>query len=543
MSKKIEKYLYIVSPILILAGLFYYYITGKFESFSIITIVAGAGIGAIFFVRFFDDVVRKITKRKVKAGVNSTIITVVVLALVVVLYLILMNHTKRVDLTQAKRFSLSEQTIKILERLEGPVKAHAFYSKQQDASSITELFTEYKYHYKDFEFEIIDPDLNPGLVEDMGIEEYGDVVLSYKDKTEEVKSKNEEGLTNALIKLSEVEVKKVYFITGHGERSTDDYSKDGYDKIKAAIKTENFDVEELLLLRAEKVPEDCAVLISAGPKLDYEPHELDLIEDYLLEGGRIVFLIDPGEREDHLINIQMFLERYGIVLGNDVIIDPFSRVLSGDFFMPVINSYTYNPITRDFDLATFFRFARSVGAKESDDTRIFARQVASTGEASWAEKDLITLLSGEGAEFNEGIDEKGPVGIIAYSAINLYDETAEDSEMAEEEEAGGEPGGGPLEDDEEKPVEEAFIFVAGDSDFITNAMYQTQGNKDLFLNTINYLSDRGDLITIRPKQQDSVYLTLTSKQGRIAFFIIMIIIPLFVIFVGIYVNIQRRVKS
>ena len=535
MSKKIEKYLYIVSPLLILAGLFNYYITDKFASFSMITIIAGAGIGTIFFVRFFDDVARKITKRKVKAGINSFIITIVVLGLVVILYLVVMNHTKRFDLTMTKRFSLSDQTVKILEKLEGPVKVYAFYSKQQDASGITELFTEYRYHYKDFDFEIIDPDLNPGMVEDMGIEQYGEVVVSYEDRTEDLKSKNEEGLTNALIKLLKIEIKKVYFITGHGEHSIDDYSKDGYDKIRAAIKAENYDIEELLLLREEKVPEDSAVLISAGPKMDYETHELDLVENYLQEGGRVIFLIDPGEKGEQFINIAMFLERYGLVLGNDVIIDQLSRVLSGDFFMPVINSYTYNPITKDFDLATFLRFARSVSTKDTGDTQIFSRIVASTGEASWAEKDLESLFSGEGAQFNEGIDEKGPVGIMAYSRITLGRQPDAGEEVAEETQT--------EEDGEEKPVEEAFIFVAGDSDFITNAMYQTQGNKDLFLNTVNYMSDRGDLITIRPKQQDSVYLTMTAKQGRIAFFISMIIIPLFVIFAGLYINIQRRVKS
>jgi ABC-type uncharacterized transport system involved in gliding motility auxiliary subunit len=367
----------------------------------------------------------------------------------------------------------------------------------------------------------------------MGIEQYGDVVIIYEDRTEELKSKNEEGLTNALIKLLRIEAKKVYFITGHGEHSIDDYSKEGYDKIRAAIKAENYDIEELLLLREEKVPEDSAVLVSAGPKMDYEPHELDLIENYLQEGGRVIFLIDPGEKNEQFINISMFLERYGLVLGSDVIIDQLSRALGGDFFMPVINSYTINPITKDFELATFLRFARSVGTKDTGDTQIFSRIVANTGEASWAEKNLDSLFSGEGAEFNEGIDEKGPVGIMAYSTITLGQE--QDAETMEETET--EVDGG------EKPVQEAFIFVAGDSDFIANAMYQTQGNKDLFLNTVNFMSDRGDLITIRPKQQESVYLTLTSKQGRIAFFISMIIIPLFVIFVGIYINIQRRVKS
>ncbi len=57
--QKIEKYLYIVAPLLILASLFYFYITGKFEYFSIVTLVAGVAIGLLFFLRFYDDIVKK----------------------------------------------------------------------------------------------------------------------------------------------------------------------------------------------------------------------------------------------------------------------------------------------------------------------------------------------------------------------------------------------------------------------------------------------------------------------------------------------------
>lgn len=396
MSKKIEKYLYIVSPLLILASLFNYYLISKFSTFSIISAVAGAGIGAIYLVRFFDDIVKKITRRKVKYGINSFIITVVVLALVVIVYLVLIDHNKRFDLTMTKRFSLSDQTLKILERLEGPAYAYAFYGKQQDTTSIAELFKEYKYRYKDFDFQVIDPDMNPAKVEDMGIEEYGEVVISYGGKTEKIKVNNEEGITNALIKLTQGEIKKVYFIKGHGERSIDDYTKEGYDKIKAAITAENYEVKDILLLREEKVPDDCAVLISAGPKSDYETHELELIEKYLQKEGRVIFLIDPGEEGEQYINIAMFLEQYGLILGEDVIIDPLSRVLSGDFFMPVINSYTYNPITRDFRFATFLRLVRSIRTKETSDGNIFTRDIANTGEASWAETDLKIYLEARG---------------------------------------------------------------------------------------------------------------------------------------------------
>ncbi len=530
MLKKIEKYLYIVSPLLILFSLIYFYLTSKFETVSLITLVAGVGIGIIFIIRFYEDIVKKITRRKVKYGINSVVITVIVLALVVIVYLVLMDNNKIFDLTKTKRFSLSDQTAMILEKLEGPVKGFAFYSKSMDSTSIRELFNEYRYNYKDFEFEIIDPDLNPGIVEDMGVEEYGEVLIRYGGKTEKVKSNNEEGITNALIKLVQTDVKKVYFVTGHGEHSIEDYSNMGYDKIKAAINAENFEVKEILLLREEKVPDDCAVLVLAGPTGDYEPHEVSLMESYIDEGGRVLVLLDPGDTGQDFNNITAFLEQYGLTPGKDVIIDPLSRVLSGDFFMPVINSYTYNPITKDFRMATFLRLVRSIDTNDDAAENIFTRIIANTGEASWAETDLRGLLAGEKVKFDEGADRKGPVPVMAYSRITI--QTEESMEETENEE--GEPEAPPLE---------AYVLAMGDSDFIANAMYQTQGNKDLFLNTINFLADRGDLITVRPKQQESVYLTLTAKQGRVAFLITMILVPLFVIIVGLYFTIQRRVKS
>ncbi len=526
MLQKYEKYFYIVSPILVLISLVFFYLKNEFGMVSIVTLVAGLLIGLLFFLRFYEDIVKKVTRRKIRYGVNSILITVVVIVIVVIVYLVLMDRNKRFDLTQVKRFTLSDQTVKVIEQLEGPVNAYAFYSKQQDPSSITELFERYKYLYKDFKFEIIDPDLNPARVEEMGVTEYGEVIIAYGGRTEKARNSNEEGITNALIKLLQTEIKTVYFITGHGERSPKEYDNSGYDQIKRAIETENYAVEETLLFREEVIPEDAALVIAAGPKTDYDPREIEMLDNFIRDGGRLFFLIDPDDGRNRFVNITAFLEKYGIILGNDVIIDPLSRVLSGDYFMPVINSYTYNPITKDFKLATFLRFARSVKTKADPGERVFARIVAHTGESSWAETNFEGITAGK-ASFDEGVDIKGPVPIMAYATISP------ETESPEEEAA----------QFEERKPEDAIITVVGDSDFVTNAMFQTQGNKDLFLNTINFLADRGELISVRPKQQESVYLTLTAQQGRLAFLISIILIPLFSIAVGIYITIQRRVKS
>lgn len=531
MLNKIEKYLYVFSPILILSSLFYYYFTSSFKLFSAVTLVAGTVIGIIFFVRFYDDIVRKITKRKVKYGVNSVIVTLVVLGLVVIIYMVLMDHNRVFDLTKTKKFTLSDQTVKVLEKFEGPVRAFAFYTKKQDTTSIRILFNEYHYHYKDFDFKIIDPDLNPGEVKNMGIDEYGQVVIEYSGKKEKIRVNNEEGITNALIKLSQTGVKKVYFVTGHGEHGIEDSGNEGYDRINAAINAENYNTEEILIVREDKIPDDCAVLIAAGPQGDYDTHEMKLLDNYIQDGGRIFFLIDPNKKGDPYTNISAFLKRYCLILGNDVIIDPLSRVLAADCFMPVIENYTSNPITKNFRLATFLRFARSISVERDCGKDILTREVAKTGEASWAETNLKDLFTGKKEKFDEGLDTKGPVTVMAYSRITLPEKKGRD----EREEAG--------RSEERSKKKEALILVASDSDFVTNSMYRTQGNKDLFLNAINHLADRGDIISIRPKQQEIVLLTMTAKQGKIVFFVFLIVIPLFVIVSGIVITIQRRLKS
>jgi ABC-type uncharacterized transport system involved in gliding motility auxiliary subunit len=444
----------------------------------------------------------------------------------VIVYLVLMDRNKRIDLTSSGRFTLSAQTLAVLDGLKGPVEVYAFYprSMEQNASVLSDLLDRYHYRYKDFDYEVIDPDRNPGQVKEFGVEQYGDVYMQYGGKREKVKTPTEEGVTNAIIKLSQTQMKKIYFIGGHGEKSIEDYGEGGLDRIAKAIEAEHYKVEQIILARQKDVPEDAALLISAGPESDYDKYEIGVLERYLDRGGRVFFLLDPENPGQKLTAISRLLKQYGIILGNDIIIDRFSQAFGGDYLMPIVSSYTYNPITKDFRFMTFLRLARSVDVSNDTKTGAMARVIANTSDQSWAEKNVALLLSQNRAEFNEGVDQKGPVPVMAYSVKTIGEEPEKS-------------------DDSEKPPQEAIVLAAGDSDFITNSMYQTQGNKDLFLNSVNYLADRGELITVRPKQQESVYVTMTAKQGRIAFFVTVLLIPLFVIAVGIFITVQRRVRT
>ncbi len=517
-----KKYLYVSSPILVLVSLFNFYPRKELDLLSVVTLVAGLIIGLFFFIQFYNEVLKKVMGHRVSLGINALLFTVVLLGIVVILYLFLMDRNKRFDLTRAKRFTLSDQTAKVLERLDGPINAYAIYAKQMNSSSITELLDQYKYKYRDFNIEFIDPVLNPAKVEELGVTGFGQVIIEYDGKTKRVKSNTEEGVTDTLRNLMQTEVKEIYFISGHGEKSLTDNGSTGYSQMKRAIEAENYKVEDLLLLKAERIPEDAATVVVAGPKNDYHPYEIGLLNDFVECGGRLFFLLDPDGGCNQLANIAAFLKRYGLLLGNDVVIDPLSRALFGDSFTLFVDNYTYNPITENLKSATFFRLVRSVSPDDVSGEGMSSRVVASTGDASWQETDFEGIKAGK-ANFDKGADIEGPASIMAYTTVSRASASSEVE----------------VQFDKRKP-EEAIIVLAGDSDFITNAMLQTQGNRDLFLNTINFLAASGEPISIRSKQQGLVYLALTAFQGRVAFFISQILMPLTIAWVGIFVEIRRR---
>lgn len=408
------------------------------------------------------------------------------------------RHHRRFDLTKNKQFSLSDQTLQALKNLPDKVSIKAFFKKGEGAAfRYKDLLDEYVYHSKKFSYEIIDPDRNPILARKYGIEEYGTSILIYQDKTERFTGIDEEDLTNAILKVTRKEVKKIYFLSGHGEADIEDSGEKGYAEVKKALGQETYLVEKLVLAQAEAVPQDAALLAVAGPKKALFPEELEKIKDYISKGGSVFFMIDP----DGSSELKEFLQAYHIEVGDDIIIDRLSKLFGAGYTTPVITQYEYHEITSKFKYATFFPMARSVKPGPAQKSGYNVVSLAKTSPSSWAETDY----KAETVEYNEGKDTAGPVSVAVGAEIT-----------------------------------NARLVTFGDSDFCRNQFLSLSGNRDLFLNTVNWLAKEENLITIRPREPEESRISLTRRQGINLFFISVLVFPLALLVIGITVWYRRR---
>jgi len=447
-------------------------------------------------------------------SVNTGILIALVVGIVIIIEILSYRHNWRKDFTENKRHSLADQTISVLQDLSTPVEVTVFIPKGTPAyEEAKRLFALYEYESEMLTVNMVDPDLEPGMALEYDIRRYGVPVVFLEGERgrETITTVDEEQTTNALIKVTRGEKKSIYFLSGHGEPALDDTEMGGLSIAKKMLQDKNYDPQTLVLMRAEAVPEDCAVLVVCGPQTDITEPELEAIERYIDRRGRILFLIDP----ETVSSLKSLLEKYGLVLGDDMVVDRLSRLFGGDYLTPVLTTYSSNhAITRNFSLASFFPVARSVSTTDTPSVR--TTWLAKTGEGSWAESNIEDLKKGI-ASFDPDTDRPGPVTLAAVSEIEAREDEAEESGNSKH----------------------AAVAVFGDSDFATNARITLSGNSDMFVNTVNWLGEEETLIAIRPRDPKFSPIILTPVEARMVLFLPVIALPGIVLIAGIYVFMRR----
>ena len=485
-----------------------------------------------YVVGSFNTILDYFKRRSARHGVNALILILLVLGILVIVEAISARHSARLDLTAGKRFTLSEQTSKILKNLEKPVRITAFYQEASpQAAEARDLLDQYAYTSRKFSFKFVDPDRFPGEARRYKITAYGTLVLEAETREEKITQATEQELTNALLRVTRKGEKVVYLTTGHDEKSTENYGKEGYSKAKKAIEDQNYMVRDLLLMRAEEVPADASVLIIAGPKIPFFPEEISTLRRYIDQGGHLLILIDPETDT----GLRGFLRSCGIEVSQDVIVDKLSRLFGADYLTPIVSQYSgYHPITENFNTASFFPLARSVSAAKDLPQHMQNTELASTGPSSWAETDLVMLKKGN-ASFDNEKDTMGPIPVAVVSTIQHETKEANNGQTQEPvEDATEEP------DDKKDASRPARIVVFGDSDFTGNSYLNLSGNRDLFMNTLSWLAEEEDLIAIRPKKREGQPVVLSYIQGRVIFWTSVVLLPGGVLIIGIAVFRLRR---
>jgi len=438
-------------------------------------------------------------ERKFFYRINAFLMTIISIGILIFLNLLSLKHYKRFDLTASKKYTLSPQTKEIIKNLQQPIEIIAFYKEKIDdkTKDILEL---YKLNSKLIEYKFIDPDREVLLARKYGITSYDTILIKSGEKYEKIYSPDEKDITSAILKLTKTEKKKIYFTIGHGEKKVEE----NLSLLKKYLEDENYIVSEVLILR-DGIPADCSLLIICGPKIDLSEKEIEIIKNYIEKGKKLLLLIDP----DKFPNIRNFLDYYGIKIEDDIIIDLASREYLKDPLSPLIVNYPYHRITKDFNFASLFSIARSVKIKENLPSRIRGNILAKTSEASWSEKNMREIESGN-VKFDIH-DEKGPISVAVIV---------------------------------EKEIEEqinAKISVFGDSDFITDKFINFSGNKNFILNTINYLCEEDILISIRSEKEENQPLILSQKAGKFIFFLSFVIVPVSIIGIGSFIILKRKI--
>jgi len=463
-------------------------------------------------------------KRAVKYEINSVVTTVIVIAIIVVVTLISQKHPYRYDLTKQKKYSLSEQTVKILKRLDNPVKAIGFFGKGSgNEDKAKTLLQEYQYTSPKFSFEMIDPDKNPLAAKKYDITLPGVIVIESKDKKEKAKEVSEESITNALVKVTSEGKKTVYFLTGHGELTIDSSDNTGLANLKESLEKEVYTAKPLSFVSDKKVPNDSSLVVIAGPKKPFFKEELDILRKYIAEGGRVFCLLGTESPTD----LNTFLGEYGFIVQNDVIIDQVSRMFGGDFLIPAIMQYGTHPIVEKFRLVCFFPMSRSVlidDKKKPEGSEL--SELAFSSQKSWAETDMSMVTAGK-AKYDAKVDKAGPLCIAAAGTYKV---------AAAPPVAIPSPSPSPGDVKDEK---KARMVVFGSAEVADNAYISQSGNRDLVMNAVSWLAEEEKLISIRAKDESGQPLSLTPQDNRLILFLTVFFMPFLIIFIGIWVRIRR----
>lgn len=418
------------------------------------------------------------------------------------------KHPLQKDFSAFKMNSLSDQTVSVLKNMKGELKFKLFARKQDSLPWMT-LFEFYRAQKNDLEISKIDIDIRPDLVADYHITDTATLVIEYNGKRQYVTERDELNITNGLIKISRAADPVVYFVQGHGEADLANAETEGMKFIFEAIKNSAIDVRPLNLLSTQEIPFDAKTLIVWGPKTALQSSELKVIQRFLDRKGNLLLAIDPDLNQDPQPELRKLLERYRLILRNDLVIDRKSFVNGSNGSIPLLDTYNNeHAITRKFKGQVFFPLVSSVEeipeSPTSEKGKITMLTSTSVFPDSWGETSIGEFAKGS-INYTAGKDKPGPLNLA-----------------------------GTFESEHNK------IVVFGNSGFVLNAYLKYGTNYAFFLNSLSWLVDEDRLISFNLPIVQSEPIFISGPQMGIVFYFSVLFSPLILFGLSIYMYRRKR---
>jgi ABC-type uncharacterized transport system involved in gliding motility auxiliary subunit len=464
--------------------------------------------GIIKDFRFFREL---FFMRTTKHGLNFGATVIMVLVAIGAVNYIAYVQNKKVDVTEEKLNSLSDQTVNILKGLDDELEIIGFFkagSEEDDREKFQflDITNLYKNESNKLKVSQFDPLKRPDLQQKYKIETSGEVVLSYKGKQNTIQQLSEEVLTNAIIKITRTKNKIVYFLKGHGERDPGSEEREGVSRFKKALEDSSYEVKSFSLIETKAVPADADVIAIIGgnqPLLDFEA---EAIKDYAAKGGKLFIAADPGQKH----NLGSLLKNFGVDFKNNYVIDQIGQLVGFSAAVAIGMSYSKtSDITKKFGEAmTAFQLASQLSRAADVPPDFQIDELVQSSPASFAKNEISREVK------PLDTDAKGPLP-IAMTVTGKF------------------PG------KQGEPKEFSLVAV-GDTDFVTNQMLQMQLNRDLAVNSFAFLAKDAELVSIRPKQAKGTTLQMEQSTARAAFWGIFIPVPLLMFILSIVMWLRRR---
>ena len=450
--------------------------------------------------------------RQTKYAAYAATYIIIFITVLVVVNILADRYNKSFDATSNKRFSLSDQTKKIVRDLKQDVNI-SYFDKPSGFQGARDLLDRYSNLSSKIHVKYIDLFKNPQLARAAGINREGEAIVETGTKKEEAKTLDEQGVTGALIRDLKGGERTVCEVEGSGEHQLEDSGKNGYSRLKDLVGRDNYKTKSINLLQKAEVPADCTVLMVGGPTSDYLEPQVNAIRTYVENGGRALIMVDPPlkiGRNDIAENAPLInlLAAWGVTANKDLILDlnPVGQIMGLGPQYSLVSSYESHPIVTELKgTMTGFPLARSLDIKNGDKTTV--EKLLSSSSSSFATKNL----SSPEISIDEKNDKKGPMLIGAAGSYNTG-----------------------------KPNSQGRFVVFGSSNWIANSFIAFNGNRDLLLNAMNWLSSDEDLISIRPKEQDDRRITLSRAQMTWVRFVSQFGLPLVIVVAGVFVWWKRR---
>ena len=462
---------------------------------------------------------------------NSLLTTVLVVIIITIFILVNFWVNKLdlnpIDVTKEKLYTLSEDSKSQVQKINEEV--HIYFFGYDEANSTIILAKQYHEINEKISAEAIDITKRPDLAQKYGIDSNTSVgiiveslerykvltssdFVTYDTTTFETIDITEQKLTNAIIDTTIAKKPHIYFLEGHEEKSL----SNELITINAFLQNEINDVSSLDLLKQD-IPEDCDTLVIADPQKDFADIETNKILEYINKGGNILWLNNPSLKDLDIPNINKILNVFGFDFSKGMIGEQDSNkiILKNPFL--ILPNISYNEITKDLYTASGIIFAGAGKINFQNDEKLSElglevnNLLTSSDQSVYIEDYTAESLSKAsstengpfilGAEINKKIDNEKSSKMIVFSNCN-------------------------------------FITDTTVSESTNKKLVNLYNNKDLFLNSIAYLTDRGDTIRIR-KDSGLVVYTATKKQDLIVK-IIIFFVPILIIISGIIIWQLRR---